>query len=117
MGLYGIVVVTDASTGTAYPGVTYNADISLLFSEIDPVQNSCGCQRPSTLPGFSETTVWSGQPGGCGNPATPNSGNCYPPAVNYQPLYYLVNGSRVRQGKQHSGIHGQAVTVPGDASD
>jgi len=27
-----------------------------------------------------------------GNPATANSGNCYPPAVNYTPLYYLFNG-------------------------
>ena len=25
--------------GTAYPGVTYNAEVPLLFSEIDPVQN------------------------------------------------------------------------------
>ena len=44
--------------------------------------------------GFSETTVWSGQPGGCGNPS---SGlgvyqTCYPPVVNYTPLYYTING-------------------------
>jgi len=45
MGLYGILVVTTApagaAAGTAYPAVgttaavTYNADIRLLFSEID----------------------------------------------------------------------------------
>src|SRR5882762_10115976 len=91
MGLYGILVVTDATTRTAYPGVSYNADLPLLLSEIDPVQNAA-VATAVTLPGFSETTVWSGQPGGCGNPATANSGNCYPPAVNYSPRYYLING-------------------------
>jgi len=106
MGLYGMLVVTTApvagAAGTAYPGsavgitpvvpsVTYNAEIPLLLSEIDPVQNNA-VAKAVTLSGFSETTVWSGQPGGCGNPATTNSGNCYPPAVNYTPLYYLFNG-------------------------
>ena len=93
MGLYGMVVVTDTSTSpaTAYPAITYGADIPLLLSEIDPVQNAA-VATAVTLPGFSPTTVWSGLPGGCGNPATTNSGNCYPPAVNYTPLYYLING-------------------------
>src|SRR5882757_463936 len=95
MGLYGILVVTaapaGATAGTAYPAVSYNADLPLLLSEIDPVQNAA-VATAVTLPGFSETTVWSGQPGGCGNPATTNSGNCYPPAVNYSPRYYLING-------------------------
>src|SRR5467141_538351 len=101
MGLYGILVVTTAPVGTtpgiAYPGataatnVTYNADVPLLLSEIDSVQNTA-VAKAVTLTGFSETTVWSGLPGGCGNPATANSGNCYPPAVNYTPLYYLFNG-------------------------
>src|SRR6266702_2289521 len=96
MGLYGMVVVTEApsvtagcpvtttttlAAGTAYPAganptlnpaVTYGAEANLLFSE---------------------TKVWSGQPGGCGNPS---SGalyqTCYPPAVNYSPRYYLING-------------------------
>src|SRR6267143_5731606 len=101
MGLYGILVVTTAPAagvaGTAYPAVgttpavTYNADVPLLLSEIDSVQNNA-VAKAVTLTGFSETTVWSGLPGGCGNPATANSGNCYPPAVNYTPLYYLFNG-------------------------
>jgi len=47
MGLIGVLVVTTAPTasagletaaGTAYPGVSYNAEIPLLFSEIDPRQ-------------------------------------------------------------------------------
>src|SRR5882762_2026408 len=112
MGLYGILVVTTApsgtSAGTAYgagaTAMTYNAEIPLLLSEIDPVQNAAVNAAVLTS-GFSETTVWSGQPGGCGNPRnadhTLNSGTtagptpfgtCYPPAVNYTPLYYLING-------------------------
>ena len=98
MGLYGILVVTTAPTatagketqaGSAYPGVAYDADVPLLLSEIDPVQNNAVNTAVNTA-GFSESTVWSGQPGGCGNPASPP--NCYPPAVNYTPLYYLFNG-------------------------
>src|SRR5579864_3901542 len=44
MGLYGILVVTTApsgsTAGTAYPGVTYNAEVPVEFSEIDPIQNN-----------------------------------------------------------------------------
>src|SRR5205807_2387624 len=105
MGLYGILVVTTApsgtTAGTAYgtgaTAVTYNADIPLLLSEIDPVQNLAVGQAVGTA-GFSETKVWSGLYGGCGNPVNANGTanaayqTCYPPAVNYAPLYYLVNG-------------------------
>src|SRR5438309_10012772 len=106
MGLYGILVVTTApsgtTAGTAYgtgaTAVTYNADIPLLLSEIDPVQNLAVGQAVGTA-GFSETNVWSGLYGGCGNPWNANGtantttyGTCYPPAVNYTPLYYLFNG-------------------------
>src|SRR5438105_2011141 len=105
MGLYGILVVTTAPTsgtaGCAYPGATagtcavnYNAEIPLLLSEIDPVQNDAVSGAVNAAY-FSETLVWSGQPGGCGNPTYVVSAStpaCYPPAVNYTPLYYLVNG-------------------------
>jgi hypothetical protein len=110
MGLYGILVVTAAPTATAtapitetaagcaYPGATagscaipYDAEVPLLFSEIDPVQNMTVNQAVNTA-GFTETAVWSGQPGGCGNPASSSYLTCYPPAVNYTPLYYLING-------------------------
>ncbi len=81
MGLYGILVVTTApagsTPGTAYPAVsttravstaavTYNADVPLLMSEIDPVQNASVDAAVNTA-GFNETRVWSGLPGGCGN--------------------------------------------------
>jgi hypothetical protein len=103
MGLYGMLVVTTPSTagvaGCAYPGATptaacavpYGTDISVLMSEIDPVQNNA-VQTAVGTAGFSETMVWSGQPGGCGNPASTTYHQCYPPAVNYTPLYYLING-------------------------
>jgi hypothetical protein len=97
MGLYGILVVTDAVTGTAYvaagtsTAVSYAADIPLLLSEIDSVQNGAVNAAVNTA-GFSETLVWSGQAGGCGNPSSPTYNQCYPPAVNYTPTYYLING-------------------------
>jgi hypothetical protein len=95
MGLYGMLVVTTApsgaTAGTAYPGVSYAADVPLLLSEIDPVQNKAVSAAVSTM-GFSEAAVWSGQPNQCGNPSSANYQTCYPPAVNYTPLYYLFNG-------------------------
>jgi len=95
MGLYGMVVVTTApagaTAGTAYPAVSYNADVAMLFSEIDPAQDNAVNTAVNTA-GFSETMVWSGQPGGCGNPSSSTYNQCYPPAVNYSPRYYLING-------------------------
>ncbi len=101
MGLYGVLVVTNAvapdntgleiSQGTAYPNVKYDAEVPLVFGEIDPVQNVAVNAAVNTI-NFSETAVWSGQPGQCGNPASANYLTCYPPVVNYSPLYYLING-------------------------
>jgi hypothetical protein len=101
MGLYGILVVTTApvgtTAGTAYPAVgttpavSYNAEVPMLFGEIDPVQNNAVNTAVGTA-GFSETMVWSGQPGGCADPSSATYHQCYPPAVNYTPLYYTING-------------------------
>ena len=98
MGLYGILVVTSApvpgtSRGVAYstPLVNYDTEIPLLLSEIDPRQNNMVNAAVNTT-GFSETMVWSGQPGGCGNKSSASYGQCYPPVVDYTPLYYLFNG-------------------------
>ena len=100
MGLYGVLVVTAPDSGSlhqAYPGVTYDSDVALLLSEIDPVQNNAVADAVGTA-GFSETKVWSGQAGQCGDvPPSPTAvagvaNTCYPPAVNYDPRYYLVNG-------------------------
>jgi hypothetical protein len=107
MGLIGMLVVTTTPSGTtagtaypavaattktaAVPAVPYNAELPLEFSEIDPVQNKSVDQAVRTS-GFSETTVWSGLTGACGNPASSNYHTCYPPAVNYTPFYFLING-------------------------
>jgi hypothetical protein len=116
MGLIGVLVVTTApsgtTAGTAYPGVAantttgtvavpavqYNAEVPLEFSEVDPVQNKEVDLAVRTA-GFSETKVWSGMPiepntglPGCGNPASSSYHTCYPPAVNYTPFYFLING-------------------------
>src|SRR5512143_2623383 len=87
MGLYGVLVVTDA----AYPGVAYDADVTALLSEIDAVQNRAVDTAVHTA-GFSETKVWNGQTGQCGDPTSAQANTCYPPAVNYDPRYYLING-------------------------
>jgi len=115
MGLYGILVVTTAPTATTTTPITetaagcaygyvaattttpstcadpYDGEVPLLLSEIDPAQNTAVSAAVNTA-GFSETAVWSGQPGGCGNPASTTYLTCYPPAVNYTPLYYMING-------------------------
>ena len=97
MGLYGVLVVTTPASGAtpaqAYAGVSYDADVPLVFSEIDPVQNRAVATALATA-GFSETRVWSGQPNQCGDPnaAVGVLNTCYPPVVNYDPRYYLING-------------------------
>ena len=69
------------------------------FSEIDPVQNNAVSAAVNTA-GFSETTVWSGQPGGCGNPSFGDLPTCYPPAVNYTPAVLPDQRSRVQQDQR-----------------
>src|SRR5579871_2763417 len=110
MGLIGMLVVTTApaaagaTPGVAYPAgttqaaVPYNAEVPLEFSEIDPVQNKTVDMAVRTA-GFSETRAWSGMPTdpnsgqpGCGYPGSSTYLTCYPPAVNYTPFYFLING-------------------------
>src|SRR4051812_12782624 len=94
MGLYGIVVVTQApangAAGVAYPAagaspvVNYNSEVPLLFSEIDPVQNNEVSTAVNTA-GFSETQVWtrtgSGGPVTAINVTNGGSGYLVPPIV------------------------------------
>ncbi len=127
MGLYGILVVTDPTAKCAYPGATagtcavsYDADVPLLLSEIDPLQNRAVSAAVST-PGFAETNVWSGQPGMCGD-LLPSltavagvAGTCYPPAVNYSPAYYLVNGVSYDRTNVGASTFAAATPVAGTA--
>ena len=107
MGLYGVLVVTQAPTGagttsfvpgTAYPspagalnttGFPYDADGVLLMSEIDAVQNQAADTAVRTT-GFSPFRTWTPACSPSGPPATANT--CYPPAVDYTPTYYMING-------------------------
>jgi hypothetical protein len=107
MGLYGVLVVTNAPTGsgttsfvpgTAYPspagavtttGVPYDADGVLLMSEIDAVQNQAADTAARTT-GFSPFKTWSPACSPTGPAGTANT--CYPAAVDYTPTYYLING-------------------------
>lgn len=100
MGLYGVLVVTDAN----YPGQTFDKDLALLLSEIDPLQNAAVDTAVRTV-GFSDTLVWSGQTGKCGDPTVHT---CYPPAVNYNPRYYLINGASFDRSNSAS----SALAVP-----
>ncbi len=94
MGLYGLLVVTNAPvaatsataaiSGTAYPNINYDAEAALLFSEIDPKQNTT----------VDQAALFSG---GCTADLTVACTGTineamYPPAVNYTPIYFLVNG-------------------------
>ncbi|MEA3151398.1 MAG: hypothetical protein QOD56_2337, partial [Gammaproteobacteria bacterium] len=80
--------------GAAYPPdtstaagakVPYDADVTLLFSEIDPRQNAA--VDLAATDGASELTLFNDA--GC-LPA--GKQHCYPPAVNYAPTYFLING-------------------------
>jgi uncharacterized repeat protein (TIGR01451 family) len=129
MGLYGILIVTTGVNGTAsgqaYPTAAnvptttasvYDADLPVVLSEIDPAQNAAVAAAVATA-GFKETNVWSGQPGACGDPSSTLFNTCYPPAVNYSPRYYLVNGvsfDRTNLGASTASIlkTGTTVTPP-----
>lgn len=118
MGLYGVLVVRTAANGTtpaqAYPGISYDTDVPLVLSEIDPVQNAAVAAAVAT-PGFSETMAWSGQPGGCGDSKSTAFGTCYPPTVNYDPRYYLINGvsfDRTNPGASTFAATSAATTGP-----
>ena len=95
MGLYGVLIVTrpptasaagdaypTAATATGAPHVAYDADTTLLFSEIDARQNAA--VDLAAQAGASLTTLFSDP--SCAATA------CYPPVVNYAPTYFLING-------------------------
>jgi hypothetical protein len=130
MGLYGVLVVTTApvegtSPGLAYPvkgaavgGVTYDADVVVLESELDPRQNNMVAALFPTVPGgpsqnagFSETMKWTPACGAAVNSTLTISGaapTCYPPAVDYTPLYFFVNGLSFSKQNQAA----SALSIP-----
>ncbi|NML44464.1 hypothetical protein HHL11_11930 [Ramlibacter sp. G-1-2-2] len=107
MGLYGVLVVTEATPNTAY-GTGFDTDVPLLFSEIDPDQNAAVATAVAS-PTFNERANYAG-PGNCKDPdsgAVSATIACYPPAVNYSPRYYLINGTSFDRGNL------AASTLPG----
>src|SRR6266481_587332 len=133
MGLYGALVVpTDpvagTSAGVAYPvagtgGVTYDTDVVALESEIDPRQNKMvaalfpvgGAAGSATAnSGFSETAKWAPTCGAGANGLTSTGAapTCYPPAVDYTPLYFLMNGLAFSKDNQPA----SALSIPAAGS-
>lgn len=110
MGLYAILVVTDAAgPATAY-GTTFDTDVAFLLSEIDPEFNDA-VNRAVNTAGFDPRAVWNGQPNQCGDVTVHT---CYPPIVNYSPLYYLINGSAFDRTNMAPSIYagpGSSATV------
>ena len=126
MGLYGVLIVTqapvqaNAATSTAFaPGkaypmslsclanpaspscVSYDSDVALLFSEIDPVQNAAvdaaAAAGTDVKLRFNDSTCVP---------------NCYPAAVNYAPTYFLINGKSFDQTLPAN----SALSIPGSWS-
>jgi FtsP/CotA-like multicopper oxidase with cupredoxin domain len=92
MGLYGVLIVTDP---TKYPGVAYDSETELTYSEIDPAQNN--------LVDAAATAACTASPCGIVDEST------YPPAVNYSPRYFLINGKAFDKLNPAS----SAVSIPG----
>ena len=95
MGLYGVLVVTNAPAssggketvaGKAYLNVSYDAEVPMIFSEIDPAQNNAVNAAVNTA-GFSETATRGPTVGGAVaevNITNPGSGFMKtPPAVSF----------------------------------
>ena len=118
MGLYGLLIVTTAPVpvgsstafiaGNAYPNSgavctsapstgpwpapCYDSDAALLFSEIDPVQNAQVDAAAQAGTSMVANLRWDDP--NCATAGTnPAGGNvCFPAAVNYTPIYFLING-------------------------
>ncbi len=134
MGLCGVLVVTKApvggAAGLAYPvplptsttGVTYDADVVALESEVDARQNKMVAALfptvaggPSQNAGFSETMKWTAQCGAATNSLLTATGavpTCYPPAVDYTPTYFAINGLAFSKDNRAA----SALSVPAAAS-
>ena len=84
MGLYGALTVVDGAAGQAYPGISYDAESVMLFSEIDPLQNqrvaAAGLSSPTEVCVPLADYVQNGTIG-------------YPCTIDYNPVYFLVNGA------------------------
>ena len=99
-GNNGAIAAASLTSGTAYPGVNYDADATLLFSEIDPVQNAA--VDAAAVAGADFNKIFN-------DPSCTTATPCYPAAVNYAPTYFLINGNYFdRTAPQNN-----AIAIPG----
>ncbi|HEY3446132.1 MAG TPA: Ig-like domain-containing protein [Myxococcales bacterium] len=114
MGLYGLLIVTTAPSaggtftpGAAYPGVSYDADVSLLLSEIDPAQNravdAAAVAGADVNKRFDDPTCSAAAP-------------CYPAAVNYTPTTFLINGQSFDKTAPQSSLFDMAPAAAGSGN-
>lgn len=94
MGLYG-ALSKNSATGEAYPGVPYDQELTLLYSEIDPRLHEAvasGAYGTSAAPLTPEciSDILSSEPGG--TPGKLTSTLCY------RPQYFLINGKPFQVG-------------------
>jgi large repetitive protein len=120
MGLYGVLVVTNApangSPGVAYglpganaAGLTYDADATLLFSEIDALQNAAVDAAAVAMGvGSAGDAAYAAREQRTFNDPSCATMACYPPAVNYAPTYFMING----QSYDKSNPAASAAIVP-----
>ncbi len=85
MGLYGAVIV-EVAAGEAYPGVEYDNDVVLFFSEIDPALHA------AVVGGDYGVTMTS--------------------TITYVPKYFLINGAGYDPAMT-PGAQAQAIGGPG----
>ncbi len=87
MGLYG-ALTKNAGANEAYPGVLYDAEATLLLSEIDPAQH--GAIAAGTF----------GTPAAPGTPCLETDGSQMPmtSTLCYRPKYFLINGKPFAAG-------------------
>jgi len=88
MGLYGALKV-DVTAGQAYPGVFYNKDLVLVYSEIDPAINAA--IDAGTYGAVAGATITS--------------------SVNRAPKYFLINGMAYEAGGGLDPINASAPIV------
>lgn len=94
MGLYGMLIVT--APGATYPGVAYDAEATLMYSEMDPVQNASVDSTLMTTAGCASVV------GACAGTVDTQA---YPPAVNYSPRYFLINGKTFDKASPGNSVH------------
>ncbi len=94
---------TTFAPGTAYPGVSYDDDAALLFSELDPVQNAA--VDAAAVAGTDVNRRFN-------DPACSATQPCYPAAVNYTPTYFLINGQYFDRTAPQKSAYTVADTAP-----